>query len=106
MDWEPVKTIKRWSNSCGCKGLEHTCGRKYAKWVTTEAMEYRRSNQLCLRCGNSGHRAKDCRFLPARRPGPAYVKGNKTELEEQSKRAMAEEIDEDDDECAENQGKA
>ena len=65
MDWEPVKSSKgkQWPNNCGCKGNDHTCRRKRAKWVTQEAMTYRRKNQLCLRCGNAGHMVKDCKYL-------------------------------------------
>lgn len=105
MDWEPVRSSKgrQWVNNCGCKGNNHTCGRKQAKWVTQEAIAYRRNNQLCLRCGNAGHIVKDCRFLPAKRPGPTPSAGtapparaNKAELEEGYRRkAMAEEIETD-----------
>lgn len=111
MDWEPVKTTKgrRWPNNCGCKGSDHTCGRRRARWVTVEALEYRRNNGLCLRCGNGDHVIKDCRFLAAKRPGPTpngtNVKGNRAAMEEQRKQAMAEEVEEGEDDV-EVQGKA
>ena len=98
MDWEPVKSSKgkQWPNNCGCKGNDHTCGRKRAKWVTQEVMTYRRNNQLCLRCGNAGHMVKDCRFLAAKRPGPTpnpSLRTSRMEPEEgYRQKAMAEEV--------------
>jgi adenine-specific DNA methylase len=40
----------------------------YAKRVSKDVIEARRSKGLCLRCGNSGHRIRDCTFLPPTRP--------------------------------------
>jgi hypothetical protein len=40
-----------------------------AKWVTPEEIEKRKADpDRCLRCGGSGHRVKDCPYLPARPP--------------------------------------
>lgn len=103
MDWEPIRTLKgKGLDKCGCRGPGHNCGRKRAKWVTPQALEYRRNNQLCLRCGNPGHLARDCQFLPAQRPG-ASMRSNRTELEKDYReKAMAEKVDKEEDE----QGKA
>ena len=97
MDWEPTKVSKerKFVDNCGCRGL-HTCGRKHAKWVSLKAMAYRRDNGLCLRCGNKGHRIKECQFLAPIRP----AQGNKTKTDEavanvavDLKEAEAEELD-------------
>ena len=57
MDWQP------------------TAGRagQRAKWVSEAEIARRRSNNLCLRCGASGHMINRCPYQPARRPSPIRV---------------------------------
>ena len=42
--------------------------KKRAEWVTPEVLEHRRTKELCLRCGNKDHRARNCKFAKAIRP--------------------------------------
>ena len=95
MDWEPTRASRGrpWVNNCGCKGNDHVCGRRNAKWVSNETISYRRTHQLCLRCGNQGHMVKDCKFLPPRRPQQP-MKTNKTGTTDEIdwKKAEAEEL--------------
>lgn len=70
MDWEPTRV-----NTQGPQ--------KHAKWVSEETLKYRRQNQLCLRCGNTGHRIGDCQFLPARRINKVSFDKEKAEAEEE-----------------------
>jgi hypothetical protein len=42
--------------------------KKRAEWVTPEVLEHRRTKELCLRCGNKDHRARNCKFARAIRP--------------------------------------
>lgn len=42
-----------------------------AKWVTPKEIQRRKTEGLCIRCGNLGHRIAKCHFLPPERPGTA-----------------------------------
>lgn len=50
-------------------------GRLTAKWVSEEERSFRRTNNLCVRCGGADHYARQCPLLPPRRQqyGPARV---------------------------------
>lgn len=61
MDWEATRPLR--TN----RSATETSGRR-AKWVSQETLAYRMEKNLCLRCGNQGHRVRDCKFLPAQRP--------------------------------------
>jgi hypothetical protein len=41
---------------------------KRATWVSQEVIQKRRKARVCLRCGNSGHFIRDCKFAPAQDP--------------------------------------
>jgi hypothetical protein len=47
-----------------------------AKWADEREIQRRRDNQLCLRCGGTGHIIRNCPLLPPERPGMAN--GNKS----------------------------
>lgn len=53
MDWETAPEVRVAST-----------GIHRAKRVSKEAIEARRAKGLCLRCGQTGHRIRDCTFLP------------------------------------------
>lgn len=55
MDWEPIK-----SATADMQGVST----KRATWVSKETLAFRRKKGLCVRCGNKGHIAPDCKFLP------------------------------------------
>ena len=98
MDWESTKVAKGkgLANNCGCRGQDHVCGRKRAKWVSQDTMDYRKKSRACLRCGHAGHMVKDCQFLPARRPS-ATPRFNQAAVAPQvdPKLAQSEALDED-----------
>jgi hypothetical protein len=52
MDWEPSSSRAQQPNG------------KRAKWVSKAELGKRRHNGNCLRCGATGHRVRDCPFLP------------------------------------------
>ena len=58
MDWEPTPAI----NAASARS-------KRAMWVTQKVMDARREKGCCYRCGEDGHVVRDCKFLPAVRPG-------------------------------------
>lgn len=60
MDWEPTRTNI-------AQPLSSSTTRR-AKWVTSQEIQRRRSNRLCIRCGASGHMISSCQYAPARRP--------------------------------------
>jgi hypothetical protein len=58
MDWEPSSSRAQKPNG------------KRAKWVSKAELGKRRQNGNCLRCGATGHRVRDCPFLPPQPPQP------------------------------------
>ena len=59
MDWEPTKV--------GAVRQDGFKGRKRAVRVSVQEVERRRTNRLCIRCGEGGHFIKDCTMLPPAR---------------------------------------
>lgn len=59
MDWEPTKVgaVQQGANP----------SRKRAIRVSTQEIERRRTNQLCIRCGGKGHFINKCELLPPER---------------------------------------
>lgn len=57
MDWEVAPEVRVAALGAESKGLR-------AKRVSKDVLEARRANGLCLRCGNTGHRIRDCSYLP------------------------------------------
>lgn len=43
-------------------------GQRRALWVDKSVLDARQKNGQCFRCGDSGHRVRDCPHLPATRP--------------------------------------
>ncbi|KAI0993966.1 hypothetical protein K3495_g14218 [Podosphaera aphanis] len=70
-DWEPIKSPSIQRLNVG-KG-------KGATWASKEILDYRRQKKLCVRCGNKGHSAKECRLLPPHSPS---TKINTLDIEE------------------------
>lgn len=65
MVWEPTPLSATRTETNG----------KRATWVDKSAIDFRFQNNLCLRCGNRGHRVMDCKFLPPKNPaGSSRVK--------------------------------
>lgn len=58
MDWEPSSSRAQKPNG------------KRAKWVSKAELVKRRQKGNCLRCGATGHRVRDCPFLPPQPPQP------------------------------------
>lgn len=59
MDWEPVQSTVTGTN----EGM-----RKRATWVKKDVLIFRKKKGLCVRCGNKGHIAPNCSFLPPINP--------------------------------------
>src|SRR6266536_2643820 len=57
MDWETAPEVRVASAS-----------RTHAKRVSKDVIEARKSKGLCLRCGNAGHRIRECTYLPPTGP--------------------------------------
>ena len=55
MDWETAPEVH--VASIGAS-------RTHAKRVSRDVVEARKSKGLCLRCGNAGHRIRECTYLP------------------------------------------
>ena len=55
MDWETAPEVRVASN--GASGT-------HAKRVSKDVIEARKAKGLCLRCGNAGHRIRECTYLP------------------------------------------
>ena len=62
--------------------LDASANRKY-KPLTPQERQHRMQNQLCLYCGKSGHRARDC---PAKQTRPARIQATLTAAMEKSER--------------------
>jgi hypothetical protein len=60
MDWTPSLKV------ASAKPTTNT--RRRAAWATPEQRAHRRDNNLCLRCGLSGHYANDCNLAKPSRP--------------------------------------
>lgn len=69
IDWEPLQA-----------STASTKGRKRASWVEKEILAFRKKHGFCMRCGNKGHKAPKCSFLP---PLPPSTKINSTEVTEE-----------------------
>lgn len=65
MDWEPTKAHAARDAPSSKKY------KAYAKWASEEDRTKRRANNLCLRCGKSGHYQGKCDLGPARKPAQA-----------------------------------
>ena len=63
-------------------GMKAPTGKRRAKWVNQVVMKYRTEMNLCSRCGNSGHRAVNCTFLPPYRPGTEPINSNSAQESE------------------------
>jgi hypothetical protein len=44
-----------------------------ARWVSREELDARKRQGCCLRCGNTGHRIRQCPYAPAAQPNHARV---------------------------------
>jgi hypothetical protein len=60
MDWTPSLKV------ASAKPTTNT--RRRAAWATPEQRAHRRANNLCLRCGLSGHYANNCNLAKPSRP--------------------------------------
>lgn len=80
MDWEPVKSLV-----AGTRQRESV---KHASWVKKETLEFRKKKGLCVRCGNKGHIAPNCQFLPPLRPN-THVNTSRTSVEEEEVKLLA-----------------
>jgi hypothetical protein len=69
MDWEPTTGSR--SARVGRGTQRNNGSQKAAMWVSDDVRNHRRSNDLCLRCGKSGHYQPRCTLLPAPRPKTA-----------------------------------
>lgn len=73
MDWEPTKSNFS-SSQDDRKGPR-------ARWVDRETLTLRKKKKLCIRCGNQGHFAPQCKFLPPLKP-ESKITATKAEIEE------------------------
>lgn len=67
MEWETAPEVRIASS-----------GIHRAKRVSREVFEARKAKGLCLRCGQDGHRIRDCVYLPPKGDGPIVAKASKT----------------------------
>jgi len=75
MDWEPSTTRVAAAAAPKLSGGK----RPMAKWVTKEEITQRGKERLCYRCGEGGHGARDCAYLPAKRPATIAVAAKESE---------------------------
>lgn len=78
MEWEPIQTASLKTDS-----------KKRATWVSKEVLSFRRSKNLCMRCGNKGHISPSCSFLPALKPKFQVNNINTSTEEEEEIRKLA-----------------
>jgi hypothetical protein len=92
MDWQPSANKVQ-------VPADNQKKQKRAQWVSKDALEKRRNNNLCLRCGGKGHFIDKCTLLPARPPqqGQTKVKVTdvKNEVKEDDEVNVVEELDSD-----------
>ena len=74
MDWEVAVATSQQTQ----KKFQDTSRKGRAKWVSKEEVSKRYEEKRCIRCGASGHFAKACPHLPAKRPvqAAAVIKKN------------------------------
>lgn len=64
MDWEPTSTAAAATRV----GNGQSQGRPRAKWVSKQALDRRREEGKCLRCGDANHFIGQCSQGPAKKP--------------------------------------
>jgi len=98
IDWEPTAPVKvqsaynhnaKRSNRSSQNVKETSYGK--AKWASIEERNYRRENDLCLRCGKQGHYIGKCRLSPAEKP----IKAAKAAIPEAESESESENEEED-----------
>ena len=64
--------------------------------MSKDALEKRKSSNLCLRCGGKGHFISDCRLLPAKPPQQQnQTKARVTKVKEDDNITVVEELNSD-----------
>jgi len=72
MDWKPsIGRVAAAANDAA--GEKKLC----AKWITEKKLARRREEKLYFRYSRSGHRARNCSYLPAKRPTAPTKADNK-----------------------------
>lgn len=82
MDWEPVKAL--------ATDVHQKATRPRAAWVKKETLLFRKRKGLCIRCGNKGHIAPNCQFLPPLRPETSVNTSKFSDEDEREIRELAE----------------
>jgi hypothetical protein len=90
MDWEPTPAAR----AATARPVANSGAR--AKWVAKEELDRRRSAGLCLRCGASGHRIKECPYQPARRPEVKVAAPTRVRTSQEIPPALEKEVKEED----------
>ena len=78
MDWQPSANKVQ-------VPADNQKKQKRAQWVSKDALEKRRNNILCLRCGGKGHFINKCALLPARPPQQGQTKVKVTDVKNEVK---------------------
>jgi hypothetical protein len=89
MEWEPTSSAR----PATARPTTVKSGAR-AKWVAKEELDRRRSAGLCLRCGASGHRIKECPYQPARRPEAKAAASVKVRMAQEVPPMLEEEAEE------------